>query len=185
MFTLPDTLTTANKSAFATAETVLLSSFDAAERLAALNLNTTRIAFEDGLSAARSLVAAKSPNDFIALQTALVQPAAEKALAYFRNCYEIVAQGVEDAVKPFETQYAEINKAVGAALEKAAKSAPVGSEVAVAAVQSAIAAANSAYDNLNQATRKVVKITEANVAATTKAAAKAVSAAAPATKKSA
>lgn len=185
MFTLPENFTTASKSAFATAESTLVSSFDAAERLAALNLNTTRVAFEDSLGATRALLALKTPNDLIALQTALVQPAAEKALAYFRNAYEIIAQGVEDVVKPFETQYAEINKAVGAALEKAAKSAPVGSEVAVAAVQSAIAAANSAYDNLNQATRKVVKITEANVAATTKAAAKAVSAAAPAAKKTA
>lgn len=185
MFTLPENFSIPAKSTFAAAETALVSGFEIGERLAALNLNTARSAFEDGIAATRSLLAAKAPNDLIALQTALVQSSAEKALAYFRNGYEIVAQGVEDAVKPFETQYAEINKAVGAALEKAAKSAPVGSEVAVAAVQTAIAAANSAYDNFNQATRKVVKITETNVAATAKAAAKAVSAAAPAAKKSA
>lgn len=182
MFKLPENFSITTKSAFATTETALLSGFEVTERLAALNLNTVRSAFEDSIAITRSLLAVKTPNDLAALQTALVQPAAEKALAYFRSSYEIVAQGVEDAVKPFETQYAEINKAVGAALEKAAKSAPVGSEVAVAAVQSAIAAANSAYDNFNQATRKVVKITEANVAATTKAATKAVSAATAAKK---
>ncbi|HJV27985.1 MAG TPA: phasin family protein [Aromatoleum sp.] len=170
----PDTLAASIKSALATSETAALSGFEAAERLAALNLNTARSLFEDGIAAVRALTAAKTPNDLVALQTALVQPAAEKAMTYFRSSYEIVAQGVEEAIKPFEAQYAELNKAVAEALEKAAKSAPVGSEVAVAAVQSAIAAANSAYDNLNKATRKVVAITEANVAATAKAAAQAV-----------
>ena len=182
MTTTPENLTAAIKSALATSETAALSSFEAAERLTALNLNTARSLFEDGTAAVRSLIAVKTPNDLVALQTALVQPAAEKAMAYFRSSYEIVAQGVEEAVKPFEAQYAELNKAIASALESAAKSAPVGSDVAVAAVQSAIAAANSAYDNLNKATRKVVAITESNVAATAQAAAKAVSSATAAKK---
>lgn len=177
-----DTFAAASKTLAATVETTTLNSFESAERLIALNLNTTRAALEDGSAFVRALMGVKTPNDLIALQNSLARPAAEKAMAYFRSSYEIIAQGVEEAVKPLETQFAEINKAVGAALEKAAKSAPAGSEVAVAAVQSAIAAANSAYESVNKATRKVVQITEANVAASAKAAVNAVSAG---TKKSA
>jgi phasin family protein len=170
-----DSFATAGKTVLATVETASRNSFDSAERLIALNLNFTRAALEDSTAAVRALFAVKTPQEFFALQNSLARPTAEKALSWFRSSYEILAQGVEEAVKPFETQFAEIGKSVGAALEKAAKSAPAGSEVAVAAVQSAIAAANSAYDSVNKATRKVVQITEANVAATAKAAVDAVS----------
>ncbi|NMG75784.1 phasin family protein [Aromatoleum diolicum] len=171
-----DSFAATSKTLLATVETATRNSFESTERLIALNLNTTRAALEDGSAAVRALLAVKTPDEFFALQASLARPAAEKALAYFSSSYEILAQSVEEAVKPIETQFAEAAKAVGAALEKAAKSAPAGSEVAVAAVQSAIAAANSAYDSVNKATRKVVQITESNVAATAKAAVDAVSA---------
>ncbi|AYH46168.1 granule-associated-like protein [Azoarcus sp. DN11] len=175
MIATNESFATAARNVFATAEASARSSFDTFERLVALNLNASRTAFEDGVAAAHALLAAKTPNELVAVSSALARPSAEKALAWFHSGYEIVAQGVEHAVAPFETQLSEVNKAVGTALEKAAKSAPAGSEVAVAAVQSAIAAANSAYDTMNKATRKVIQFTEANVAATTRAAVDAVS----------
>jgi len=50
------------------------------------------------------------------------------------------------------------------------KSAPTGSEVAVAEVKSAIAAVNSVYDNLSKSAKKFSEISQANVeAATTQA----------------
>ena len=180
---MTDTFAAASKTVFANIEAATRNSFESAERLIALNLNTTRAALEDGSAAVRALLAIKSPNELVALQNALIRPAGEKALAYFGSSYEILAQSVEEAIKPVEAQLAEIGKNVTAALQKAAKSAPAGSEVAVAAVQSVIAAANSAYDSVNKATRKVVQITEANVAATAKAAVDAVSAATPAAAK--
>lgn len=186
MIATTDTFATASKTVLATVEAATRNGVESAERLIALNLNTTRAALEDGSAAMRALLAVKTPQELFALQNSLARPAAEKALAYFRSSYEILAQTVEEAIKPFETQFAEIGKSIGAALEKAAKSAPAGSEVAVAAMQSAIAAASTAYDSVNKATRKVVEITEANVAATAKAAVNAVSAPiAAASKKSA
>lgn len=181
MITTTDTFASATKNAFAAVETSTRSSFDTFERLVALNINAGRSVLEDGVAATNALLAVKAPNELLTVSASLARPAAEKALAWFRSSYEIFAQGVEEAAAPYETQYAEVSKAIGVALEKAAKSAPAGSEAAVAAVQSAIAAANSAYDTVNKATRKVIQFTEANVAATTRAAVDAVSA--PATGK--
>lgn len=150
------------------------AAFDASERLAALNLNTLRAGFVDGTAGIQAVLDAKDPQALVAIQADLAQPAAERALSYFRNSYEILTQGYQEAVKPFEAGFAQMNKTVAAELEKAANSAPVGSDAAVAAVKSGLAAANSTFDQVNRATRQVIQLAEANMAAATDAAVKAV-----------
>ena len=66
-----------------------------------------------------------------------------------------------------EEQVAEFNKQVVTGLDKVVKSAPAGSEVAVAAVKSAITAVNSAYDNLSKSAKQFTEMTQANVEAAT------------------
>jgi hypothetical protein len=95
-------------------------------------------------------------------------------VAYSRNVYEIASQTQVGVSKLVEAQAAEANKSFVALLDKAAKSAPAGSDVAVAAVKSAIAAANSAYDSITKAGKQFADIAEANVAAATNATVKAV-----------
>lgn len=172
----PEKLAAAHKASTESALTTLQTVFDASERLAILNLNTARTMLADSSASTRALMAAKSPDQLFALQTAAVRPTVEKALAYYRNCYEIVAQCFEDAVKPLELQCVEFNKLVCAELEKAAKASPVGSEAALVAVKSGIAAANSTYDQVTRATRQAVELAEANMAAAADATVKAVAA---------
>jgi phasin family protein len=159
-----DTLSSAGKSAFETSMNAARTAFDSIERLTALNLNTSRTFVEDGTAAIRAALVVKTPKELVTLQTSFAQPTAEKAVAYYRSVFEILAQTLEEAMKPFEIQFAEVNKTVAVALEKAAKAAPAGSEVALAAVRSALATANSAYDQVNKAARQVVELTETNVA---------------------
>lgn len=185
MFKTPVNFAEFSKPAFEAGMTAAKTNFDAAERLVALNLNAARASMEDGSAALRALLAVKSPAELAALQTAFVKPAAEKAVAYYRASYEILAQSVEAAVKPFEAKVAELNGAFTAQFEKAAKSAPAGSEAAIAAMRNAIVAANSTFDSVNKATRKVVELTEKNLTASTDAAIKAVATKPAAAKKSA
>ncbi len=178
MFAAPEQLANANKANVEALLTLANTAFASAERLAALNLNIARAVLEDGVSSAKALLGAKDLQEVISLQTTLAQPAVEKAVAYSRSVYEISAQTQEEFSKLIESQFAEVNKNIASALDKAAKSAPAGSDVAVAAVKSAIAAANSAYDTMSKAAKQVAEIAEANVAAATNATAKAVGAAA-------
>ncbi len=53
-------------------------------------------------------------------------------------------------------------------VELATKSAPVGSEGAVAAIQNAIAAANSAFGNMNTVAKQFAEKAQANIAAVSK-----------------
>jgi len=182
MFATPEQFASTNKSNVEAALTLANTAFASAERLAALNLNTARSLLEDSVSSAKALLGVKDIQGFMSLQSTLAQPAVEKAVAYSRSVYEIATQTQEEVSKIVEAQFAETNRNVASALDKAAKNAPAGSDVAVAAVKSAIAAANSAYDSMTKAVKQVAEITEANVAAATNATVKAVGTASNAAK---
>ncbi len=175
VFATPEQFAATNKANVETMLTLANSAFASAERLAALNLNTARSAMEDGVANTKALLAVKDVQQLVSLQSSLAQPLVEKAVAYARSVYEISSQSQEEVAKVLEAQVAELNKGFASALDQAAKSAPAGSDVAVAAVKSAIAAANSAYDSMNKAAKQVAEIAEANVAAATNATVKAVS----------
>jgi phasin family protein len=184
MYNTPEQMASANKANVESILTLANTAFASAERLAALNLNTARTMLEDIVANAKSLMGAKDVQELMNVQATLAQPAVEKAVAYSRSIYEIATQTQEELSKVVESQFAEINRTVTSALDKAVKNAPAGSDVAVAAVKSAIAAANSAYDSMTKAAKQVAEIAEANVAAATNATVKAVTTA-PKAKKAA
>lgn len=176
MFTTPEQFAAANKATVDSLLSLANTALASAERVAALNLHTARALIEDGMSNTKALLGAKDVQEAMSVQASLAQPNVEKAVAYSRSVYEISAQTQEEISKIVESQFTEFNKSVATLLDKAAKSAPAGSDVAVAAVKSAIAAANSAFDSMNKAAKQVAEIAEANVAAATNATVQAVGA---------
>lgn len=185
MFNISDQTSKSSKANAETLVTLGNTALASAERLAALNLNTARSLWEDGIALVPALFGVKNPQAFVALQSTLAQPVAEKAVAYSRSVYAIMTETQGEVARVVESQFAESSALIAGALDKAAKNGPAGSDVAIAAVKSAIAAANSAYDNMTKATRQVVDITEANVSAATNATVKAVGSAAAKAKKAA
>ena len=173
--TSPEQFATANKAAVDSMLSLANTALASAERIAALNLNTARSVLEDSVSGAKAVMGAKDAQEAITIQASLAQPNVEKAVAYSRSVYEISAQTQEELTKMLEAQFGDFQKQIAGLLDKASKSAPAGSDVAVAAVKSAIAAATSAFDNMNKAAKQVAEIAEANVAAATNATVKAVS----------
>ncbi len=171
----PEQFAAANKAAIDSLLSVANTALASAERIASLNLNTARSAMEDSVSGAKALMGAKDVQEALSIQASLAQPKVEQAVAYSRSVYEISAQTQEELTKLIEAQFGDFRKTTASLLEKAAKAAPAGSDIAVAAVQSAIAAANSAFDNMNKAAKQVGELAQANIAATTSAAAKATS----------
>jgi len=99
------------------------------------------------------------------VNAAAAQPAMEKMIAWQRSLYEVASQSQAEMTRYFEAHAQEANKSVATYLDKFAKNAPAGSDVAVAAVKSAIAAANSAYDSFTKAAKQASEIAEANMAA--------------------
>ncbi|MFH1660610.1 phasin family protein [Ferribacterium limneticum] len=170
----PEQFAAANKAAVDSLLSVANTALASAERIASLNLETARSVLEDSVSNAKALMGAKDPQEALSIQASLAQPSVEKAVAYSKSVYEISTETQEQLAKMVEAQFGDFQKNVASMLEKAAKSAPAGSDVAVAAVQSAIAAANSAFDNMRKTAKQVTEMAQTNMAAATSATAKAV-----------
>jgi phasin family protein len=170
----PEQFAAANKAAVDSLLSVANTALASAERIASLNIETARSVLEDSVSSAKAIMGAKDPQEALAIQANLAKPSVDKAVAYSKSVYEISTETQEQLAKMVEAQFADFQKSVGSMLEKAAKSAPAGSDVAVAAVQSAIAAANSAFDNFRKTAKQVTDLAQSNVAAATSATTKAV-----------
>lgn len=85
-----------------------------------------------------------------------------------KSVFEITSQTQQELAKMVEAQFSDFQKSIAGMVEMAAKSAPAGSEGAVAAIQNAIAAANSAFGNMNAVTKQFTDAAQANIAAMTK-----------------
>lgn len=164
----PEQFAAANKATVDSLLSVANTALASAERIAALNLNTVRSALEDSVSGAKSVMAAKDPQEALKLQSSLAQPAVEKAVAYSRSVYEITSQTQQELAKMVEAQFGDFQKSMAGMVEMATKSAPAGSESAVAAIQNAIAAATSAFGNMNSVAKQFAETAQANIASATK-----------------
>ena len=167
MYVTPEQIQAAGKANVETMLSLAATQFAAMEKLATLNANAVKSAFEDGLTNTRALFGAKDVQEFINLQSTLATPAIEKAIAYSKSVYEVASETNAELSKVAEKRVAEWNENFSALLDKAVKNAPAGSDVAVAAVKSMMAAANSAYDNMTKVAKQATEIAEANVAAAT------------------
>lgn len=141
------------------------TAFAGVERLAALNLNTTRSLLEDSAASTRALLGARNLEDFVTLQGRLTQPALDKALAWSRDAREIGSATHDALTEVIEAGYAEANQSLDAVLDTLVKNAPAGTDAAVgasvAAFKSALAAATQACDSLNQAAKQAARQDEA------------------------
>lgn len=174
MFATPEQIAAANKANLEAFVSIANSAFANAEKLAALNLSVARSMVEDSITNTRSLMGVKDPQELFSLQASLGKPMLEKAVSYNRSVYDLATSNQEQLTKLFESQVGEINKAFTGIIDKAAETAPAGSDVAFAAMKSAMAAANSAYDSVNKVAKQVTELAEANVSAATDATVKAV-----------
>lgn len=165
MYLTPDQIMALNQGNVDAAIGIARLNFVTLEKLAALNFTTAKAAFEDGTSYARAFAGVTDVQELVNLNARAGQPALEKAIGYSRSVYEIASQANGEIGRLVEQRTGELNRTVGALIDRIAKDAPAGSDVAVAAVKSTLAAANSAYDSFTKAARQATEIVEANIAA--------------------
>ena len=170
MYVTPEQIQTAGKANVDAMLSLAATQFAAIEKLATLNANAVKTAFEDSLSNTRALFGVKDVQEFVNLQNSFATPAIEKAIAYSKSVYEVATETNAELSKAAEKRVSDWNENFTAMLDKAVKNAPAGSDVAVAGIKSMLAAANSAYDNFTKVTKQATEIAEANVAAATETA---------------
>ena len=144
MFQAPEQFMALNKANLEAAVRFAGIALEGAERMLELQLKTAKSAFADSVQQAKAFTEIKDVQELAQLKNTLAQPAMEKATSYVKSVYDVAAATQSEINKLVEEQVAEFNKQVVTSLDKVVKSAPAGSEVAVAAVKSAITAVNSA-----------------------------------------
>jgi len=145
--------------------------FAGVEQIINLNLATAKFAFDMNTKNFQALSGITDVQDLMAFQTKLAEMGLESALSYSREAYEVVSGTQTEVTKLVEAGMTSVNKNLASVVDKAVKSAPAGSDVAVTAFKSTMAATSAAIDSLTKATRQVVDFTDASVrAATAKAA---------------
>jgi phasin family protein len=160
LFNVPEDVASQTKANFEQALRFTEKATEASEKLFELNVRTAKAAGADVVSQIKALTSVKDVQELAGLQTTFAQSNAEKVAGYARAVYGWATETQGEVSRLFETQVAEINKNIVETIDRAAKSAPTGSEFAFAALKSALTAANQAYDVISKAGKQVAAYTE-------------------------
>jgi phasin family protein len=139
----------------------------AAEQWLELNIKSAKAATAEAAKQFRALAAAKDVQELASLQTTFTQENADKLVGFSKAVMTWATEMQGQVSKLVEDQVSEVNKAVSTAVDKAAKSAPAGSEFAFNAVKSALATANQAYETVSKAGKQVAEMTEQTITTAT------------------
>jgi phasin family protein len=137
--------------------------FAGVEKLVELNLAATKSAISESVHQAHTLISIKDPQEIVTLQSTMVQPMAEKAVAYGRHVYEIVSSTSADLGKSMEAQVSEAQHNMMSFIDATTKNAPNGSEAFVAMFKSAMTAGQNAMETVQKAVKQVSETAEANM----------------------
>ncbi|AHV91732.1 TIGR01841 family phasin [Bordetella holmesii] len=175
MSAIPQHVLARQKSAIQTLVAAQTAVFGGFEKLIDLNLKVVKATLDEVAQKSQQAVDLKDAQDAASFGTGLVQPSAEKALAYGKHVYDILNGVQVDLAKLAEEQIAEGQQQMQEAVEQFSKNAPSGSESAVALMKSSLATANSAYDSLTKAAKQAAEVAESNLNAAANATFKAAS----------
>lgn len=139
--------------------------FSGFEKLVDLNLKVIKATLDEVSQTSQKVSSVKDVQEAATLTQNLVQPSAEKAMAYSKHVYDIVSAVQADLSKMSESHAAESQKHVNDAIEQFTKNAPAGSESAVAMLKSSLAQASSAYDSMTKAAKQAAGVAEKNLSA--------------------
>jgi phasin family protein len=143
------------------------TAFAGFERLVELNMAAGKAAVGESFANMQTLLSAKTPQELMAAQAALVQPAFEKSVSYGRHLAEIAQSTGGEFTKAVESKMAESEQAVKSLVENSLKNAPAGSDAAVAVFKTAFEASQTAAETLKKVAKQAADSAESNMKAAT------------------
>lgn len=159
----PEQLAAAYKANIETLFGLTRQAVEGVEKLVELNLQATRTALRDAADQSEALLSAKDAQELLQRQAALLQPLAEKTIAYSRQLYEIAASTQGAFAAAAQQQANELQAKVQAVTDNIARNAPAGSEAAVQAMRNAVQAAATAMETVQRAVQQAAELTQTHV----------------------
>ncbi len=180
MNALPQQLFASQKASLDNVLAIQGAMFQGFEKLVDLNLKVFKASFDEVSQKSQEAAKIQDAQEALNFSSSLLQPNAEKVLAYTKQVYDVLSGIQVDVTKLTETQIEQAQQQINEAVEQLAKNAPTGSEGAVALLKSSLASVNNAYETVAQSARQAAEAAESNIAAATDATLKAASDAAEA-----
>lgn len=175
MSAIPEQVLARQKAAVDTMVAAQSALFGGFEKLVELNVKVMRATLDELNQQALQTATVKDPQEAMAYASSVMTPGAEKAVAYSKHVYDIMA-GVQGQLAQLqEAQIADSQAHAAELIDQFARNAPAGSESAVAAMKTTVATASSAYDAMSKAARQAADVAETNLTAATNATFKAAS----------
>lgn len=156
--------------------------FQGFEKLVDLNMKVFKASFDEVGQKSQEASSIQDVQEALNFSSSLLQPNAEKVLAYSKQVYDVLSGVQVDVTKLTEAQVEQAQVQINDSIEQLTKNAPTGSEGAVALLKSSLASVNSAYDTVAKSARQAAQAAESNIAAATDATLKAASDAVEASK---
>ena len=167
MFSNSEQFTSASKALFesqiAAFHALSSKTIEGVEKTIALNIGATKASVENSIAVVKQLSSAKRPQEFFSLAAAQTKPTAEIIASYRRDLTDIATGLQIEFTKAAEAQLADSKSKITALVDNITKSAPTGSEQAVAILKSAIDNAHAGYEQLTAATKQAVETVEPQV----------------------
>lgn len=126
-------------------------SIDSAERMTALNLEAAKVGLDESAKSAKTFAGVKDVQELNSARTKATEIGLEFFMGYSKNFYELSTAAQAQYSALIEERIAAVQKSVAENLDKVAKSAPAGADVAIAAMKSSLAASTAAVDTLTKA----------------------------------
>jgi phasin family protein len=133
------------------------------EKLVELNMQITKNSLSESMSNAKKTLEVRDMQQLIAQQAEMVQPMAEKMMAYGRDLYKIAQDNSTAFTKTAEAEMAAGQKKLQVMIDDWTKNAPAGSDAAVQMMKQAIAAANNSYETSQKAIKHAVEVAQSNM----------------------
>lgn len=166
MINVVEMFTAYNQANLAAAERLGRLSMEKGEQFAQLALGFSKTAFDDAAKDAKNIAQTKDFADFYTSRSKVAETAASKATSFARDSYAIATSTQAEVAKLVEERVAAMHKIAVDLAETSVKSAPVGSEAAVAVVKSAVAASGVVFDTMTKVGRQAQGFVEAAAKAT-------------------
>lgn len=140
---------------------------ESAEQLLKLQLAAAKAALEENAKNAKALLETNDVQKLMTLRSSLAESSLERAMGFSRDVYDVASRTQQEITQLMEKRVAEFNKNLAGTVDKAAKGAPAGADVAMAALKSSLSAGSTAMENLTKAARQMAELSEANLRAVT------------------
>lgn len=163
----------AHKAQLAALHEMTSKALSTVEKIAQLNLETSKNVLDHHHQHAHSLLSGKDIKNLSKLQHNALHELAEKAAAYNHDLFGIAAGLGHEFSELVEARLAEAQQQFVSAVEVSMRNVPQGAEPVMEAVKNALSTANRAMDSVQTVVKKATETTQAKLAALSENSAKA------------